>query len=884
MLTYDIHVLMGNEIAESMATIKCHDTGANLRIYPEILKKISKWRTITQPYTIPAGSTAILKVTKSDKNYVLTDAKEVTNDNIYFEPHPQTFTAVGKAEAEVNIYGPDMRRITSGTFYLDISKECTDNCTEDSQIFIDVLATQIQSAIDAAERSEEAATRAEKAASAEQTATEKVEALEKSVQEAAEKVEDLEGSVQETATKAEALEKSVQETTEKVDDLESRTQEATDKVDTMENSVQEAAEKVEALEGSVQETAEKAEALEKSVQEAAASVKRETVSGYYRATASGSIVHMHSEPEIFTSTIIIVANNGGATVRVVTNNTNSAAVLVTDKDFNVLRSYAAASGNPALVSEYDNIVLPDDAYYLFIPCYTGYEPTVSGLDVATELNTIHAIVSDTKEQVEALEGGVQDATGVVGIITVGTDNLLNPLTATKGYLTDAGNIRDSDSFFTSDFINVAKDETIRVTRDVIGAAFYALCFYDANKKFLSIVTDGSSAVAPENAAFVRVSFLAIPDVATISKYMVYKGEAKEFVTYRAIKPGALPKDKSPYPDVEIVLPRKLVVADGVSVSINHQSVVKNWDVTRAVSANIMGNPYPTYGHKSVITGGKRADGTINFLFTPDYNIGLLQKRMDVVNVAADAGAGQTKKVLFIGDSKTDANEYTQYLLNMFESDEMSVELLGTRGDTAQNRHEGRSGWSAEFYVENNASRGVKDENGKFPDSPFFNPETKKFDFSYYMTQNGYTGVDYVFINLGTNDTVDNFIGYYHDMIDGIRAYNKNIVIGLWIPAPFATFGGYTHATNDNQTFAAMKAVIDEFDTAEYEADRVFVVPIHMNIDTFHDFPWTEVRYNDKTEDTYRVCTDQIHEVNGYKHNADVIFGYIKYFATLGGGS
>jgi hypothetical protein len=64
----------------------------------------------------------------------------------------------------------------------------------------------------------------------------------------------------------------------------------------------------------------------------------------------------------------------------------------------------------------------------------------------------------------------------------------------------------------------------------------------------------------------------------------------------------------------------------------------------------------------------------------------------------------------------------------------------------------------------------------------------------------------------------------------------------------------------------MKAVIDEFDTAEYEADRVFVVPIHMNIDTFHDFPWTEVRYNDKTEDTYRVCTDQIHEVNGYKHN------------------
>ena len=167
MLTYDLHVLMGNENAESMATIKCHDTSANLRIYPEILKKISKWRTITQPYTIPDGSIALMKVKKADNTYVLTEAKEVTKDSIYFEPHKQTFTAAGKAEAEVNIYGPDMRRITSGTFYLDVSQECADNCAEDSQTYVDVMAAQIQAAVDAAERSELAAKRAEEAAGAE---------------------------------------------------------------------------------------------------------------------------------------------------------------------------------------------------------------------------------------------------------------------------------------------------------------------------------------------------------------------------------------------------------------------------------------------------------------------------------------------------------------------------------------------------------------------------------------------------------------------------------------------------------------------------------------------------------------------------------------------
>ena len=149
-----------------------------------------------------------------------------------------------------------------------------------------------------------------------------------------------------------------------------------------------------------------------------------------------------------------------------------------------------------------------------------------------------------------------------------------------------------------------------------------------------------------------------------------------------------------------------------------------------------------------------------------------------------------------------------------------------------------------------------------------------------MSKNNYDSVDYVFINLGTNDSISNFIEYYHQMIDGISAYNSNIIIGIWVPAPFATFGGYSHRDNDNQTFLAMKKVIEEFDTVENQDNKIFVIPTHMNINTFYDFGWKEVRYNDVSEETYRVCTDQIHEVNGYKHVADVIFGYIKHFATL----
>ena len=457
-------------------------------------------------------------------------------------------------------------------------------------------------------------------------------------------------------------------------------------------------------------------------------------------------------------------------------------------------------------------------------------------------------------------------------LTEKTYNLLDPTTIEAGYLTAAGNLSANTSFFTSEFIPATPGETVRIKER---ASFYSLCFYNSEKEFISRVTESDTAIVPDNTAFMRICFLGIPNASTASNHMVYLSDTvKPFIAHRIIKASAIPAEPSPYPDVKLILPRRLIIADGISIAINHQSVVQGWDVQKAVSANIQYNTYPTYGNMSVITGGAKSDRTINFLFTPSYEIGMLQQKMEIVNVSADAGSGQTKKVLFIGDSKTDANQYTQYLLDMFAEDSMNIELLGTRGNSAQNRHEGRSGWSAENYVENNAWRGVMEE------SPFWNPTTESFDFAFYMEQNGYDSVDYVFINLGTNDSVSNFIDYYKQMIDEIKAYDPSIIIGLWTPAPFATFGGYTHVTNDQQAFIAIQAILDEFDTDEYANNGVYVVPTHLNINTFYDFAWVNVPYNNMSSETYRVCTDQIHETYGYQHDADVIFGYIKYFATL----
>lgn len=75
---------------------------------------------------------------------------------------------------------------------------------------------------------------------------------------------------------------------------------------------------------------------------------------------------------------------------------------------------------------------------------------------------------------------------------------------------------------------------------------------------------------------------------------------------------------------------------------------------------------------------------------------LVSKVMQQRAAAANAGAGQTKSLLVIGDSLINAGVITQTLLDIAAADVMGITLLGTRG-TAPNRHEGRGGWSVNDY-------------------------------------------------------------------------------------------------------------------------------------------------------------------------------------------
>lgn len=123
MITYDIHVPIGLEQTDRVASVKCHDTGVNFRVLPETVSEDAKRRKIILPYQIPEGSTAILKAVKPDNTPVLVDG-DVDGTSILFKKEPQMFTVAGIIKAEVSIYSPDGERLTTATFLIEVPQEC----------------------------------------------------------------------------------------------------------------------------------------------------------------------------------------------------------------------------------------------------------------------------------------------------------------------------------------------------------------------------------------------------------------------------------------------------------------------------------------------------------------------------------------------------------------------------------------------------------------------------------------------------------------------------------------------------------------------------------------------------------------------------------------
>jgi len=349
-------------------------------------------------------------------------------------------------------------------------------------------------------------------------------------------------------------------------------------------------------------------------------------------------------------------------------------------------------------------------------------------------------------------------------------------------------------------------------------------------------------------------------------------------------------------NVYTITPSKLRVCGGREMNIYYQNIVRyanpeKWHFM------LFSGVFTTYKHFGRWTPENNAttDSSISVRFYKDNDS--VYTKSNSINVAAvqkTAGSGLSKKVMFIGDSMTDADHYPQYVVDLFADDVMDVTLVGTLGtETAPN--EGRSGWRAYTYCR--CAQGSDDRAGLSYTNPFYN--NGHFDFSYYAgtsypsaTGNAFPGVDYVFICLGTNDvapsrsdhsTDANIIEYWDEMIASIKAYataaGKTIKIALWMPPVGAYMENNTRSQFD-VNMRIHKIIVDNYDGRENEG--IYLCPVYLNVDPCHDYPNSSVNVSARNSDfQMTVSTDSVHpSTAGYGKIADVIYSLIKYFGSI----
>lgn len=205
-------------------------------------------------------------------------------------------------------------------------------------------------------------------------------------------------------------------------------------------------------------------------------------------------------------------------------------------------------------------------------------------------------------------------------------------------------------------------------------------------------------------------------------------------------------------------------------------------------------------------------------------------------------------LLVIGDSTIEGGYETKKVLDLASEDGHKLTLLGSRTTSYvqdnKNRHEGRGGWKASTYVEKAESENTGAAN------PFYNPETKTFDFEYYMAKQGYSSVDCVCLQLGINDMFyaqtdeavysDSYIRkyfYYMDkIIESIHAYDSTIKI-IWnmiLPGSVEQ-DKFEQAYGDSQTADRYKrnTYLSNLEIVEHikEKENVYLAPTNASLNT-----------------------------------------------------
>ncbi len=242
-----------------------------------------------------------------------------------------------------------------------------------------------------------------------------------------------------------------------------------------------------------------------------------------------------------------------------------------------------------------------------------------------------------------------------------------------------------------------------------------------------------------------------------------------------------------------------------------------------------------------------------------------------------------KKVLFIGDSLTNAGIYeAEIQYNMSNGGIVSV---GTRettcvvdGISRTVHHEGRGGWSASDYTRSKQSYATDYDN------PFWDETNSKFNFAYYIANSGVDVPDIVVIALGTNGNI-NSLDDVLEMVNSVREYSATlpVIVSLLTPPAFQDGCGYNNglqcsAEIKDRFLQCCQNYIDNYDNGNIA--NTDVAELYFQFDREHDFNTTSIAVSARNPETMVIQSNNVHpSTYGYLHLADAFYNRLLYWLT-----
>ena len=346
--------------------------------------------------------------------------------------------------------------------------------------------------------------------------------------------------------------------------------------------------------------------------------------------------------------------------------------------------------------------------------------------------------------------------------------------------------------------------------------------------------------------------------------------------------GVVQNDEGLYASVQLFLPEKIYVAQGVTVELYNSQIsslgtrIEDYNVkwTCAVGKNMQ--------RKFSITGTEELLGDYPLIFTIfDDNGTQVATASTTLKIVEDLSEQEKSfSLLTIGDSLS-CNTATYEELNMLTDNQ--IVYMGTRG-VGGSLTEARRGFSAANYLTDSPYT-MEEPHEKV--HPFYNEETGTFDWDYYKQKTGFHP-DEVELFLGTNgldvDPVENgdniieIVKKIHEDEPKLPIYLVHTIypanqdgIGSWNNKGHALYGDRYKYEEDQKVFHLMTYLEETLEDEEY----LYFVPASICVDSANNFDTTEEPVSPHSEIMEEIPTDAIHPGRAaYEQIADCLYSVI----------